>query len=55
MKDYININGLSNTYGQVFATEKDGKYYLGLDDYSSCSYVEISKNLFKMMKKEFNN
>lgn len=54
MNSLVNIDGLSNSYGEVFAIEEDGKYYLGLGDYSGCAYVEISKELFEQLNKEFN-
>ena len=51
----MNISlGLSNFYGEVVAKEKDGKYFLELDDYSGTSNVEISQELFEWIKKEFN-
>lgn len=48
----INL-GLSNYYGTVMAYEENEKYYLGLDDYSNMSIVEISEKLFKEIKDEF--
>jgi hypothetical protein len=45
--------GLGNYYGDVVAKEKDGKYFLELDDYSGTGKIEISQELFEMIKKEF--
>lgn len=46
--------GLSNSYGAVTAIEQDGKYYLLLDDYGHTGHVEISKELYIALDKEFN-
>lgn len=45
--------GLGNYYGEVIALERDGKYFLQLEDWSGPSEVEISEKLYKMIKKEF--
>jgi hypothetical protein len=47
--------GLSNYYGTVMAYEENGKYYIGLDDYSAMSTIEISENLFKEIENEFSS
>lgn len=48
----ISLN-LSNTYGTVVALERDGKYFLQLEDWSGPDVVEISEKLYKMIEKEF--
>lgn len=52
-KKWFNIEGLSNTYGDVSGHEEDGKYYLLLDDYSSCAKVEITKEAFDELYNQF--
>ena len=45
--------GLSNYYGEVEAFEINGKYYLGLENWSGISHREISEEFFNAIKKEF--
>lgn len=45
--------GLSNYYGQVVAVEKEGKYFLQLDNHNGTDEVEISQKLYEMIKSEF--
>lgn len=45
--------GLSNYYGEVEVVEKDGKYYLTLENYNTLYGVEISAILANMMIIEF--
>ena len=44
---------LGNYYGEVVAVEKEGKYYLELDNYDGTNEVEISQELYKMIEGEF--
>lgn len=44
---------LGNYYGRVYAEEREEKYWLCLDDYSSTNELEISKELFNALEKEF--
>jgi len=46
---------LSNYYGTVIAYEvkESGKYFMSLDDHNSTDTVEISKQLFKALVKDF--
>lgn len=53
MEKWFNIEQLSNTYGSVSGQEKDGKYYLLLDDYFGCAEVEITKEAFNELYKQF--
>jgi hypothetical protein len=45
--------GLGNYYGDVVARERDGKYFLELDNWDGTGKIEISQELFEMIKKEF--
>jgi hypothetical protein len=45
--------GLSNYYGDVVAREKDGKFFLELDNWDGTNRIEISQELYEMIKKEF--
>lgn len=45
--------GLSNYYGEVDIVEKDGKYYLTLENYNTLYGVEISELLARMIAIEF--
>ena len=45
--------GLTNYYGEVEIVEKDGKYYLTLENYDTLYGVEISAILANMMIIEF--
>ena len=49
----IGATGLSNYYGEVEIVEKDGKYYLTLENYDTLYGVEISAILANMMLIEF--
>ena len=49
----IGSTGLSNYYGEVEIVEKDGKYYLTLENYDTLYWVEISAILANMMIIEF--
>lgn len=53
MEKWFNIQQLSNTYGSVSGYEEDGKYYLLLDDYSGHAKVEITKEAFDELYKQF--
>lgn len=53
MEKWFNIEMLSNTYGSVSGQEENGKYYLLLDDYASCAKVEITKEAFDELYKQF--
>lgn len=52
MEGYIPI-GLSNSYGNVAAYKEGDKFYMGLDDYVGVDEVEISEELYNMLKNEF--
>jgi hypothetical protein len=45
--------GLSNFYGQVFAVEEDGKYFICLDCYSGTNKKEISEEFYLAIQNEF--
>ena len=47
--------GLSNFYGKVEAVEIHGEYFLQLGDHIGMDQVQISKELYEMIKKEFEN
>lgn len=46
--------GLSNSYGAVTAIEHQGSYYMLLDNYGHTGSVEISRELYLALNKEFN-
>lgn len=46
-------SGLRNYYGGVFVYEKDGKYFMGLEDHSHDQRKEISKEFYDAFVKEF--
>jgi hypothetical protein len=52
-ENYIKL-GLSNYYGSVYASKEGDKYFLNLDDVYNTKSVEISEELFLLIKKEFN-
>ena len=41
--------GLMNFYGEVKACERDGSYYLCLDNHSSTGYVRITKAIYEAL------
>lgn len=45
--------GIGNYYGVVEAVEKDGKYYIRLENWDGFNEKEISKELFDALEKEF--
>lgn len=45
--------GLGNYYGEVIAYEKEDKYFMGLDDYSHMSVIEISEVFYEAIQQEF--
>lgn len=53
MEKFFNIEGLENSYGMVSGEDIDGKYYLKLGDYASHSQVEITKEAFHELHKQF--
>ena len=51
MKGVIRL-GLSNYYGSVEAYEKDGKFYLRLDNWDGPDFNEISEEFYRAIEKE---
>ncbi len=49
----IGSTGLTNYYGEVEIVEKDGKYYLTLENYDTLYGVEIPEVLARMIAIEF--
>jgi hypothetical protein len=47
--------GIGNYYGSLVAVERDGKFFLELNDYDGIDSIEISKKLFKLLQKELGN
>jgi hypothetical protein len=45
--------GLDNYYGSVMAYEKEGKYFMGLDDYDHMAVIEISQKFYEAIEQEF--
>ena len=43
---------LANAYGVVEIWEKENKYYIGLDNYMGYKKIEISRELYDLIKKE---
>lgn len=44
---------IGNYYGTPYAYEKDGKFFIGLEDYSGSSEEEISEAFYQAWVKEF--
>lgn len=44
---------LGNFYGEVIAYEKDGKYYMGLDNYDRMAQIDISETFYREIEREF--
>jgi hypothetical protein len=45
--------GLSNYYGSVEAYEKDGKYFMSLENWDGDDIIEVSEEFYKAIEKEF--
>lgn len=45
----IGKTGLNNYYGEVEIIEKDGKYYMALENYDSLYGIEIPEVLARMI------
>lgn len=45
--------GLTNYYGGVFAYERNGEYFMGLDDVTVMQSIPISKEFYDAFVKEF--
>lgn len=44
---------IENYYGVLEIFKKDGKFFYSLDDYSSTAEVEISEELYNLLKEQF--
>lgn len=45
--------GIGSYYGEVYAYEIEGKYYMAIGNYSGSDYKEISEELFNALIKEY--
>ena len=43
--------GISNYYGGIVAKEEGGKFYWGIEDYSTTEFEEIPESLYRELAK----